>query len=138
MKTHTATLNKQITIQYWLNDNVPEDISEELDEQCKARIFEMMNNGYQSGELCESYDEQTYYGWWNRVEVNLVKPKDKTMQKILKLIGNTQRDEAIEMLKNSKFDFEDLFVAMTFAGMSNQMIGLIRGLIAAGYINPKL
>lgn len=40
------------------------DEKEMLDKQCKKRVFEMIQEGYTSGELVESLDEATYYGWW--------------------------------------------------------------------------
>ncbi|WP_163216443.1 hypothetical protein [Bacteroides sp. 224] len=37
---------------------------EYLEQQAMSRIVEMIKDGYTSGELCESIDENEFYGWW--------------------------------------------------------------------------
>lgn len=59
-----------LKINYHLNLDDKEEIltfeeKEVLEDQCKERIFNQINDGYTSGELVESLNEETFYGWWN-------------------------------------------------------------------------
>jgi hypothetical protein len=69
-----ATFEKLIRIKFWFQyseelENLDYSERERLEEQAKERIFEMIKEGYTSGELCESIDEKEFYGWWEyRIE----------------------------------------------------------------------
>lgn len=129
-----TTINNQIIIQYWLNGEIPTDVADELEEQCKVRAFSMIQEGYQSGTLCEIINDNDYDGWWHKKEVDLMQPKNETMKEIVKLIGCTEREKAFEMIVNNKYTLESIFEALDAAGMSNQITTMYRIAINNGYI----
>jgi hypothetical protein len=46
-------------------EEVSEDVKEYLEEEAKDRIFEMMKEGYVSGELCSQINDDSVWGnWW--------------------------------------------------------------------------
>jgi hypothetical protein len=64
-----TTFEKLIRIKFWFvyseeleNLNFLE--REYLENQAKEQIFKMVKEGYTSGELCESVNDQEFYGWW--------------------------------------------------------------------------
>ena len=84
----TSRMERNQLITYYFNRNdgevIPSAHIEELEEAANKRIFEMIQEGYHSGELCESIsltdddpeDGVEYSGWW---DVEEVEPKeDKT------------------------------------------------------------
>lgn len=61
-------MKKEIIIKYWFTsdlDVLSSDEKEELELQAKKTIFEnIVDNEYTSGELIETINEETFYGWW--------------------------------------------------------------------------
>jgi len=45
-------------------EKMPSDMWDEIEEDVAARAHEMMKEGYWSGELCVSYNDDEFYGWW--------------------------------------------------------------------------
>jgi hypothetical protein len=64
-----ATFEKLIQIKFWFEysgdiENLDWFKREELEKKARKQIFKMIMEDYTSGELCESIDDQEFYGWW--------------------------------------------------------------------------
>ena len=68
-------MQSKLTIEITWNDDVREDHKEQLEVAGMERAFEMMADGYSSGELNADLEYQTksgrtkeinYRGWWSR------------------------------------------------------------------------
>ncbi|NDV63994.1 hypothetical protein D0T60_01855 [Bacteroides sp. 224] len=60
---------REVKIKFWYNmtdelEKLSFEEIEYLEQQAMSRIVEMIKDGYTSGELCESIDENEFYGWW--------------------------------------------------------------------------
>ena len=45
-------------------EKMPSDMWDEIEDDVASRAHEMMNEGYHSGELCVTYNDDVFYGWW--------------------------------------------------------------------------
>ena len=45
-------------------EKMPSDMWDEIEDDVASRAHEMMKEGYHSGELCVTYNDDTFYGWW--------------------------------------------------------------------------
>ena len=72
----SAAFEKEITIRFWFNtsdelENLTGDERDMLEEQAKESIFRFITeDGYTSGELCESINDKEFYGWWEYRIIN--------------------------------------------------------------------
>lgn len=58
-----------INIKWWFNESeefmaLPFEARGAIENRVEQRIIEMRAEGYTSGELCESYNGDVFYGWW--------------------------------------------------------------------------
>jgi len=65
----TAQFKKEINIKFWYEftdalEALNFDDREQLEDDAKERIFSQIKEGYTSGELCTSINDDEFYGWW--------------------------------------------------------------------------
>ena len=58
-----------INIKWWFEEEdefkeLPFEARQDIENRVEQRIINMRADGYTSGELCESYNEIEFYGWW--------------------------------------------------------------------------
>lgn len=71
-------MEKRIEIEYHLDTSSIEltvEMKEVLEENCLERIKNQYSSGFTSGELIETFDEKTFYGWFWIKEFILAKEK---------------------------------------------------------------
>ncbi|MDR1459496.1 MAG: hypothetical protein LBI60_04715 [Bacteroidales bacterium] len=70
-----ATFEKQIEIKFWYEhseelENLNADDRNYLEEEALSRIFEMVKEGYTSGEICACIEDTEFNGWWEYRIIN--------------------------------------------------------------------